>query len=113
MLRSVAEHARETDLIYLAHLFIGRELKRSGDLDGALASYRSALETEPLGQAAYIATSHALRMSGRPTAAAGVLERGLATRRPELTRDSWWRYPRARLGHALELLTQMSREVCR
>ena len=112
MLRWVTEHAREPDLVYLAQLFVGRELKRSGDLDGALASYRAALETDPLGQAAYIATSHALRMSGRPDTAAEVLERGLATRRPELTRDSWWRYPRARLGHALELLTQVSQEVC-
>ena len=91
MLRWVTVHAQDPDLVYLAHLFIGRELKRPGDLDGALASYRAALEIDPRGQAAYIATSHALRMRGRPTAAAEVLERGLATRRLELTRDSWWR----------------------
>ena len=107
------ERAEEPDLLYLANLFIGREQKRSGALDAALASYRAALEVDPRGQAAYIATSHALRMSGRSTAAADVLERGLATRRLELTRDSWWRYPQARLGHALELLTRMSKEVCR
>ncbi len=112
LLQWVTDHVREPDLVYLAHLFIGRELKRSGDLDGALASYRAALEIDPMGQAAYIATSHALRMSGRPTEAAEVLTGGLATRRPELTRDSWWRYPQARLGHALELLGPMRDEVC-
>jgi len=113
MLQWVTEHAREPDLVYLAHLFIGREREGSADLDGALRSYRAALDANSLGQAAYVATSHALRVSGRPTAAAEVLERGLATRGPELIRDSWWRYPRARLGEARELLKTMRAEVCR
>ena len=113
MLQWVAEHAPESDLAYLAHLFIGQEREQVGDLDGALASYRGALEADSRGQAAYVAASHALRMSGRPRAASEVLERGLATRRPELTPDSWWRYPRARLGGARELLTTMRAEACR
>jgi len=113
MLRWVTEHAKEPDLVYLAHLFIGRELKQSGDLDGALASYRGALDADSLGQAAYVATSHALRMSGKPAAAAEVLERGLATRRRELIRDSWWRYPEGRLDQASGLLVQLHDEVCR
>jgi tetratricopeptide (TPR) repeat protein len=111
-LQWVTERAREPDLVYLAHLFIGRERERAGDLDDALTSYRAALDADALGQAAYIATSHALRVSGRARAASDVLERGLATRRPELTRDSWWRYPRARLGGARELLTTLRGEVC-
>jgi len=112
MLRWVTEHAKEPDLIYLAHLFIGRELKQSGDFDAAISSYRAALDADPLGQAAYVATSQALRMSGNPTAAAEVLERGLARSRMPV-RDSWWRYPEGRLDQASGLLTQLHDEVCR
>jgi tetratricopeptide (TPR) repeat protein len=112
-LRWVTEHVAEPDLLYLAHLFTGREQKRSGQLDAALASYRAALETNPRGQAAYVATSHALHLGGDPEAAAEVLERGLAARRHTLSRDSWWRYPEGRQGQLVELLTRLHGEVCR
>ena len=111
-LRWVTEHAAEPDLVYLAHLFTGREQKRSGQLDAALASYRAALEANPRGQAAYVATSQALHMSGNPAAAADVLQRGLAARRRTLSPDSWWLYPEGRPGQLVELLTRLHDEVC-
>jgi tetratricopeptide (TPR) repeat protein len=112
-LRWVTEHARDPDLVYLAHLFIGRAQKGSGQLDAALASYRAALQIVPYGQAAYVATSQALYLSGSPAAAAEVLERGFARRRRSPERDSWWRYPETRLGQVPELLSQLREEACR
>ena len=73
--------ARDTDLVYLAHLFAGQEQKRAGRLDAALASYRAALKADPSGQAASIATSHALHLRGDVEGAAEVMERGLAAPR--------------------------------
>jgi tetratricopeptide (TPR) repeat protein len=112
-LRWVTEQAPDPDLVYLAHLFVGRARERSGQLDAALASYRAALEIAPSGQAAYVATSQALYLSGSPAAAAEVLERGFARRRRAPERDSWWRYPESRLGKIPELLSQLREEACR
>jgi hypothetical protein len=111
-LRWVTEHAPDPDLVYLAHLFIGRARERSGQLDAALASYRAALDTNPSGQAASVATSQALYRSGLPAVAAEVLERGLARRRRAPERDSWWRYPEGRLGQVPDLLRQLHEEAC-
>jgi len=112
-LRWVTAHAAEPDLISLANLFTGREQKRSGQPHAALASYRAALEADPSGQAAAVATSQALLMSGDPAAAADVLQRGLAARRRTPSGDGWSLYPEGRPGQLVGLLTRLHQEVCR
>jgi tetratricopeptide (TPR) repeat protein len=112
-LRWVRDHAVEPDLVYLAHLFTGREQKRSGQLDAALASYRAALDADPGGQAASVATSQALYLSGDREAAADTLEHGLAARRGARARDAWWHYPEGRPGQLAGLLSRLHDEACR
>ena len=111
-LRWVTDHGRARDLVYLAHLFIGRESMQSGELDAALVSYRAAREADPRGQAAYVATSHALQLSGDPVAAAEVFEQGLAARRRTRASDAWWRYPEGRKGQLPALLKRLRQEAC-
>ena len=112
-LRWVTDSARDRDLVYLAHLFTGRERMQSGDIDGALAAYRAALVADPRGQAAYVATSQALYLSGDPVAAVEALEKGLAARLPTRASDGWWRYPEGRRGQLPALLNQLRQEACR
>jgi tetratricopeptide (TPR) repeat protein len=112
-LQWVTENADEADLVYLAHLFVGRERKRAGDLDAALVSYRTALDANPKGQIAAVATSHAYYMSGNPVAAGEVLGQGLGGRGSLPVRDSWWHYPGSRVGQVPKLLRGLRREACR
>lgn len=113
MLRWVKEHSDEPDLVYLASLFTGREQMESGQVTAAVASFRAALDADPGGQAAYVAMSHALSVSGSSTAAAEVLERGMATRNRAPSLDSWWRYPEDRPGQVVALVNQLQHQVCR
>lgn len=112
-LRWVTRNSRERDLVYLAHLFIGGHQMESGEGEAALVSYRAALETDPGGQAASVATSSALHHAGDRAAAAEVLERGLATRRRTRASDAWWRYPEGRRGQLPRLLRRLRQEACR
>jgi tetratricopeptide (TPR) repeat protein len=112
-LQWVTEHARELDLVYLAHLFLGRAHEEAGQLDAALASYRAALAVDPGGQAASVATSHALHARGELAAAAEILEQGLAARRRRRTPDAWWSYPEGRPGQLPALMAQLFEEACR
>ncbi len=112
-LQWVTEHAEEADLVYLAHLFIGRERMRSHDLEAALASYRAALQADPNGQAARVAASHALHLGGDPVAAGEVLEERFAGGRSMPTRDSWWSYPASRPPQILKLTRRLREEACR
>jgi hypothetical protein len=112
-LQWVTEHAEEADLVYLAHLFIGRERMRSNELEAALASYRAALQADARGQAALVAASHALRLRGDPIAAGELLEERLTGRRSMPAQDSWWDYPESRPPQILKLLRRLRAEACR
>lgn len=112
-LRWVTEHAGEPGLVYLAHLFLGRQEEQAGRPDAALASYRAALEVDPAGQAATVATSHALHARGDLAAAAETLEQGLAARSQAQRDDAWWLYPEGRPGQLSALMTELRAEACR
>jgi tetratricopeptide (TPR) repeat protein len=111
-LQRVTEQAEDRDLVYLAHLFIGRERMRSGDLDAAIVSYHAALEADPRGQVALVATSHALHLGGDPIAAGELLEQRLTGPRSLPSDDSWWSYPESRPRLVRALLSRLRREAC-
>jgi tetratricopeptide (TPR) repeat protein len=81
----------EADVLYLAHLFLGRVHEDAGRLEPALRHYRLALALDPQAQTAATALSHALRLAGEDEESRQVLRRALdmAGRR---RRDAYWDY---------------------
>jgi tetratricopeptide (TPR) repeat protein len=80
------------ELLYLAHLFLGRVHQDAGRLQPAASEYRLARELRPTAPSARTALSSVLLAAGDAGGAKGVLRSGLegAGRRPE--RDPFWDY---------------------
>jgi tetratricopeptide (TPR) repeat protein len=101
--RAVLEQAvagsAEPPIPYLAHLFLGRIHEDSGRLEPALRHYRLALALDPQAQAAAVALSHALRLTGEGEESRQVLRTALALA-GRRTRDAYWDYL---VGNALEV----------
>jgi len=87
-----ALNGRESAIVYLAHLFLGRCLEDRQDLKGAIDEYKAALLLRPETQLGAMALAHALSLRGETDAARDVLEPvlGLAGRRR--TVDPFWIY---------------------
>src|SRR5438445_1344814 len=104
--------ARSTDpqLLYLAHLFLGRVHEDSGRLEQAVEHYRFSLALDPGAQAAPLALSHALRREGEAEAARDVLRRALAHAGKRAGRDAYWDYLVGDAVHFREELAGLRQE---
>jgi tetratricopeptide (TPR) repeat protein len=91
-LERVAAEASQPGHRYMARLFEGRALEVRGDLDGAAAAYRAAVEEVPMAQSALIALGRALDGLGDSATAQEALEAAAARSKPY---DPWLGY---RLG---------------
>ena len=82
----------EAPTLFLAHLFLGRVLEDSQDLDGALREYRAALALEPQIQTAVIALAHVRALLGDMAGAREVLAGGLPLAGQRKTIGPYWDY---------------------
>ena len=86
--------AKDPELRYLAHLFLGSKHEQAGRLDAAAAEYRAAVAASPLSQTGYLALSWSLDATGDRAGAREALElalsRGASDARNE---DPWCLYP--------------------
>ena len=103
----------EGDLRYLAHLFFGRVLEDTDDLQGATLHYTLACSRQPTAQTSAMALAHALSARGQADQAREVLERVLpyAGRRQIL--DPFWDYPVGSPAAAEAMLEKLRREQAR
>jgi tetratricopeptide (TPR) repeat protein len=81
----------DTRLLYLAHLFLGQVHEGGGRLEQAVEQYRLSLALDPKAQAAAVALSHALRLTGASGESRGVLRHALA-QAGRRARDGYWDY---------------------
>jgi tetratricopeptide (TPR) repeat protein len=81
---------RDPFVVYLARYFRGVAHERAGQADDAEKAYRSALEVVPHAQSAAFALAARLHTTGRPAAAARLVEETLAVAPP--VADPWREY---------------------
>lgn len=77
---------------YRAHMELGGIAERAGDLGRAADHYRSAVDTLPDWQVAYIALSHCLHRAGNRRDAQNELRRGFTILPTEASLEGWWSY---------------------
>jgi tetratricopeptide (TPR) repeat protein len=77
---------------YLAHLFHGRCLEDTADLEGAVREYQAALGVIPDSQVGAVALAHALSLRGDADGARAVLERILPLSGTRKALDPYWIY---------------------
>jgi tetratricopeptide (TPR) repeat protein len=98
-------------LPYLAHLFLGQVHERAGRSAEAIAEFTKALERDPEAQAAAVALSHALLLTGDTSRARRVLGEGLAHAGRRKTPDAQWRYVASNTERMEELWEELRRET--
>jgi tetratricopeptide (TPR) repeat protein len=107
-----AESARDADTRCLAQLLHGGLREARGDLEGAEALYRRAIETLPRTQAARIALAHVLEATGRVEEARERVLEVLHSPWPrDPLSDPWWLYPFGTGPEASELFKALCRSL--
>lgn len=77
-------------LAYVANLLLGSLDESAGDLTGATADYRAAVDADPSSQVAVLALAHATRRLGQRRESAEIVERLLSRDEDPLQVDGWW-----------------------
>jgi tetratricopeptide (TPR) repeat protein len=107
-----AESARDADTRCLALLFHGGVREARGDLAGAEAFYRRAIEVLPRTQAGRMALAHVLEATGRvQEARARVLEVLHSPWPRDPLSDPWWLYPFGTGPEAKDLFETLCRRL--
>ena len=86
------ELGKENVTTYLAHLFLGKCLEDSQDLNGAIEEYKIAVSLRPELQMGAVALAHALTLRGDAEGARQVLEPALAYSGNRRAEDPYWWY---------------------
>ena len=90
--RAIADGA-EGDLLYLAHLFLGREEEANRNIEAARESYEHAARVRPTAQTPRLALSLLARRIGDRAAAQRELDALARLPLAENRRDDpWWKY---------------------
>jgi tetratricopeptide (TPR) repeat protein len=110
-LQGVLERAQEPWLLHLGHLFLGRVLEESGDLAAAAEHYRAALAIDPGAQAAAMALSQALLLTGDDGEGRKVLGRAIAQAPRDQPRDAYMTYHLGRSHLAQAMLDGLRAET--
>jgi tetratricopeptide (TPR) repeat protein len=113
VLEELLERARDPELLYLAHLFLGRVHDDADRGELAIREYRLALEAAPRSQAAAVALSHALKQAGDGEGARQALVRTLALAGRRSGRDPYWDYLMANAASREDLFAELRRETLR
>jgi tetratricopeptide (TPR) repeat protein len=93
-----AAAAGDTDLVYLARLFLGDLKEQQGDYAGAADGYRSALSARPDSAVARLAIARAQQAKGDLVAAQAAVQALLLEPADDPQGDPWWRYRLRPLG---------------
>jgi tetratricopeptide (TPR) repeat protein len=109
-LEAVIAGTRDPALLSLAHLFLGQVHEDAGRLDEAEVQYRMALVIEPHSQAAAVALSHVLQLTGDPSAARSVLRAAVERAGSRTEADPYWTYHAPSPSVAERLLHELRRE---
>jgi tetratricopeptide (TPR) repeat protein len=109
-LERVIAEAKEVELRFLGHLFLGRVLEDAGRLEDATTHYWRALELDPRSQSAALALAHALRLGGDDAGARAVAEKAVSFAGQRGGRDWFWTYLTESVSPD-DLLTELRREV--
>jgi eukaryotic-like serine/threonine-protein kinase len=104
----VAAEASQPRHRYMARLFEGRALEARGDLAGAAAAYRAAVEAVPMAQSALIALGRALDSLGDSATAQEALEAAAARSKPH---DPWPGYRQGQPERLPGLLEDLRRLI--
>jgi tetratricopeptide (TPR) repeat protein len=108
-LEAVLERTYEKDLLYLAHLFLGRLHEDAARRGEAETEYLAAAALVPDSQAARLALSH-LRLAGGDAAGARrAFDEAVAPAGRRHRRDAFWTYPWGRSDDAASLLIELRR----
>jgi tetratricopeptide (TPR) repeat protein len=103
-LERVATESSQPRRRYLALLFTGHARQRLGDLEGAVAAYRSCLAHGPRAQTALLALGRSLDQLGDEAGAQEAFESAGA---PDAPFDPWWSYGAGQPGRFDELITEL------
>jgi tetratricopeptide (TPR) repeat protein len=109
-LERVVAEAKEVELRFLGHLFLGRVLEDAGRLDDATGHYWRALALDPRSQSAGLALAHALRLGGDDAEARAVAEKAVSFAGQRGGRDWFWTYLTESVSPD-DLLTELRRQV--
>lgn len=109
----VLSRSDDPDLVYLAHLFLGRIHEDQDHLAEAEKEYRAALAIRPLAEPAAVAVSHARLLMGDPEGAREALGSALGQVRLRTEVDPYKRYPMAHTREGETSLDELRREVIR
>lgn len=91
-LEQAVKQAADGDVLYLAHLFLGRVHEDAGRVEQAAAEYRLALALDPRAQTAAVALSQTLRSLGEEEESRQLLSQALAHARRGSGGDAYWDY---------------------
>lgn len=103
-LERVATEANQPRRRYLALLFTGHARQRLGDLDGAVAAYRTCVAHDPRAQTALLALGRSLDQLGDEAGAQEAFESASALDAPF---DPWWSYGAGQPERFDDLITEL------
>jgi tetratricopeptide (TPR) repeat protein len=110
-LEATIARTRESTVLHLARMFLGRVHQDAGRDDAALQQYRAALALQPTSQGAAIALADALQLAGEDADAREAIEAALAVAGRRPLPQSLWEYDKGNSRRAPDLLDKLRDEV--
>jgi len=110
-LRRALELSKDDELIFRAHIALGRIAVLEGNHQEAISLFRSAREAKPEWQVGSLALSHALHAAGARDESRRELERGLSIPRTDENLFGWWSWETGLIERFMPLLESMRNEV--
>lgn len=107
----VLARSRDSALLYLAHLFLGRVEEDQGDFEKAEKEYRGALALDPRSEPAAVAISHVRLLRGDPDGARESLMWALGAPRRRTDLDPYKHYLMTHAEDGDRSLTELRRSV--
>lgn len=99
------------DLVYLAHLFLGRVLEDKDEHGAAEEHYRAALKMQPLSEVAAVALSHIRFLQGDSDSAREILRAGMTAVLRRADFDPWTAYEITQTPDGELLLATLRQEI--
>ena len=108
---AVLMKSSDPDLLYLAHLFLGRVLEDNNELTEAEGHYQIALSMEPSSETASVAVAHIRFLQGDTEGARETLGVGLVAVRRRTTLDPWVAYLVTQTDDGERILAELRRAL--
>ncbi len=110
-LRQVLELSQDDELVFRAHLALGRIAVLAGNHQEAIAHFHAAREAKPDWQVGSLALSHALHLTGARDESRRVLESALSASSTDEDLFGWWSWETGLIERFAPLLQSMRDEV--